>query len=96
MSKIRLSAIVFSIIGIVLVTQGVHFYDSAWSFPGNLFSDSFKTSFPLSSVPFMVVALLGTGVYMTFKLGFPQLRRVLHGIRVTKGCLLYTSPSPRD
>jgi AGCS family alanine or glycine:cation symporter len=33
----------------------------------------------------MVVALLGTGVYMTFKLGFPQLRRVLHGIRVTKG-----------
>ena len=85
MSKIRLSAIVFSIIGIVLVTQGVHFYDSAWSFPGNLFSDSFKTSFPLSSVPFMVVALLGTGVYMTFKLGFPQLRRVLHGIRVTKG-----------
>ena len=85
MSKIRLSAIVFSIIGIVLATQGVHFYDSAWSFPGNLFSDSFKTSFPLSSVPFMVVALLGTGIYMTFKLGFPQLRRVLHGIRVTKG-----------
>ena len=85
MSKIKLSAIIFSIIGIVLTTQGVHFYDSAWSFPGNLFSDSFKTSFPLSSVPFMVVALLGTGIYMTFKLGFPQLRRVLHGIRVTKG-----------
>lgn len=85
MSKTRLSAIIFSIIGIVLATQGVHFYDSAWSFPGNLFSDSFKTSFPLSSVPFMVIALLGTGIYMTFKLGFPQLRRVLHGIRVTKG-----------
>ena len=46
MSKIRLSAIVFSIIGIVLVTQGVHFYDSAWSFPGNLFSDSFKADYP--------------------------------------------------
>ena len=85
MSKIRLSVIIFSIIGLVLATQGVHFYDSAWSFPGNLFSESFKTSFPLSSVPFMVIALLGTGIYMTFKLGFPQLRRIIHGIRVTKG-----------
>ena len=85
MSKIKLSAIIFSIIGIVLATQGVHFYDSAWVFPANLLSDNFKTSFPLSSVPFMVVALLGTGIYMTFKLGFPQLRKVLHGIRVTKG-----------
>ena len=78
MSKIKLSAIIFSIIGIVLATQGVHFYDSAWVFPANLLSDNFKTSFPLSSVPFMVVALLGTGIYMTFKLGFPQLRKVLH------------------
>tara|TARA_Y100000389_G_C17430038_1_gene502007 strand:- start:241 stop:1821 length:1581 start_codon:yes stop_codon:yes gene_type:complete len=85
MSKIRLSVIIFSVIGLVLATQGVHFYDSAWSFPGNLFSESFKTSFPLSSVPFMVIALLGTGIYMTFKLGFPQLRRIIHGIRVTKG-----------
>ena len=85
MSKIKLSAIIFSIIGIVLATQGVHFYDLAWSFPANLLSDNFKTSFPLSGVPFMVVALLGTGIYMTFKLGFPQLRKVLHGIRVTKG-----------
>jgi alanine or glycine:cation symporter, AGCS family len=85
MSKIRLSAIIFSIIGIVLVTQGVHFYDSAWAFPGNLFSDDFKASFPLSSIPLMVVALLGTGIYMTFKLGFPQLKRIAHGIRVTKG-----------
>jgi len=85
MSKIRLSAIVFSIIGIVLATQGVHFYDAAWSFPGNLISDSVKENFPLASVPFMVVSLLGTGIYMTFKLGFPQLKRVLHGIRVTRG-----------
>ncbi|HIC82904.1 MAG TPA: alanine:cation symporter family protein [Candidatus Marinimicrobia bacterium] len=33
----------------------------------------------------MVVALLGTGVYMTFKLGFPQLKHILHGMRVTRG-----------
>jgi len=85
MSKIRLSAIVFSIIGIVLATQGVHFYDAAWSFPGNLIPDSVKENFPLASVPFMVFSLLGTGIYMTFKLGFPQLKRILHGIRVTRG-----------
>lgn len=85
MSKIRLSAIVFSIIGIVLATQGVHFYDAAWAFPGNLISDSIKENFPLASVPFMVFSLLGTGIYMTFKLGFPQLKRILHGIRVTRG-----------
>ncbi len=85
MSKIRLSAIIFSIIGIVLATQGVHFYDAAWAFPGNLISENFKENFPLASVPFMVFSLLGTGIYMTFKLGFPQLKRILHGIRVTRG-----------
>lgn len=95
MSKIKISAIVFSIIGIVLATQGVHFYDAAWSFPGNLIPESAselldfswwkKFAIPLAKVPLMVYALLGTGIYMTFKLGFPQLRRILHGIRVTRG-----------
>ena len=33
----------------------------------------------------MVISLLGTGMYMTFKLGFPQLTRIMHGIRVTRG-----------
>ncbi len=95
MSKIKISAIIFSIIGIVLATQGVHFYDAAWSFPGNLIPESFSElldfswwknfAIPLAKVPLMVYALLGTGIYMTFKLGFPQLRRILHGIRVTRG-----------
>ena len=46
---------------------------------------NFLETFPLASVPLMVVALLGTGVYMTFKLGFPQLKHILHGMRVTRG-----------
>ena len=33
----------------------------------------------------MVISLLGTGMYMTFKLGFPQLTRIIHGIKVTRG-----------
>ncbi|MDX1419842.1 MAG: sodium:alanine symporter family protein [Rubricoccaceae bacterium] len=33
----------------------------------------------------IVLALLGTGVYLTFRLGFIQLRRLGHGIGVTSG-----------
>ncbi len=85
MSKQRYALIVFGIIGFVLLFAGVHFYDSVWSFPGNLLGEDFLKSFPIASIPLMVFALLGTGIYMTFKLGFPQLKHVLHGIRVTRG-----------
>jgi len=87
MSKQKYTLLVFAIIGILLLSPGigVEFYDKVWSFPGNLLSDEFKNSFPIASIPLMVIALLGTGVYMTFKLGFPQLKHVLHGIRVTRG-----------
>ena len=87
MSKQKYALIVFSIIAVLLLSPGigVDFYDKVWSFPGNFFSDDFKNNFPLTSIPLMVFALLGTGVYMTFKLGFPQLKHVLHGIKVTRG-----------
>jgi len=85
MSKQRYALIVFGIIGFVLLFAGVHFYDSVWSFPGNLLGENFLKSFPIASIPLMVFALLGTGIYMTFKLGFPQLKHILHGIRVTRG-----------
>ena len=85
MSKQRYALIAFAIIGVLLLFSGVEFYDSVWSFPGNLLDKNFLETFPLASVPLMVVALLGTGVYMTFKLGFPQLKHILHGMRVTRG-----------
>ena len=87
MSKQQYTLLVFSIIGILLLSPGVgvEFYDKVWSFPGNLLSDDFINSFPIASIPLMVIALLGTGIYMTFKLGFPQLKHVLHGIKVTRG-----------
>jgi AGCS family alanine or glycine:cation symporter len=34
---------------------------------------------------FLVVALLGTGLFLTLRLGFVQLRRLKHGIEVTSG-----------
>ncbi len=37
------------------------------------------------TVPIMVMALLGTGFYLTFRLGFIQLRRLGHGFAVTTG-----------
>jgi AGCS family alanine or glycine:cation symporter len=36
-------------------------------------------------VPYVVIALLGTGVFLTLRLGFVQLRRLGHGIAVTTG-----------
>lgn len=37
------------------------------------------------TVPFVVIALLGTGLFLTLRLGFIQLRRLGHGFAVTSG-----------
>lgn len=37
------------------------------------------------SIPFVVIALIGTGVFLTLRLGFIQLRRLAHGFAVTSG-----------
>ncbi|HEY5565249.1 MAG TPA: alanine:cation symporter family protein, partial [Rhodothermia bacterium] len=37
------------------------------------------------TIPFLVIALLGTGVFLTIRLGFVQLRHLGHGIAVTTG-----------
>ncbi len=37
------------------------------------------------TIPFMVLLLLGTGVYLTLRLGFIQIRRLGHGFAVTSG-----------
>lgn len=36
-------------------------------------------------IPFVVLALIGTGLYLTIRLGFVQLRRLGHGFAVTTG-----------
>jgi AGCS family alanine or glycine:cation symporter len=38
-----------------------------------------------SSVPFMVVLLVGTGIFITFRLGWPQIRYFAHALGVTSG-----------
>ncbi|MBX7079412.1 MAG: amino acid carrier protein [Nannocystaceae bacterium] len=37
------------------------------------------------TIPFLVLALLGTGAFLTLRLGFVQLRRFGHGVRVASG-----------
>jgi len=79
--------ITFGIILIILLVWGVGFFEKVWIFPGNI--DFIKNlpskNLPLGSIPFMVLALLGTGIFITFRLGFPQLRYLWHGIKVTAG-----------
>ncbi len=77
----------FSIISLILAVFGLEFFTSIWSFPGNfeIFKNFPSENLPLGLVPFMVIALIGTGVFITFRLGFPQVRYVWHGIRVTSG-----------
>ena len=77
----------FSIIIIILIIGGVTFFESVWSFPGNFdfFSNFPSKDLPLGLIPLMVVALVGTGIFVTIKLGFPQIRYFWHGIKVTLG-----------
>jgi AGCS family alanine or glycine:cation symporter len=42
-------------------------------------------------VPWVIVALLGTGLFLTFRLGLLQLRKLGHGFAVTTG--IYDDPN---
>ncbi len=43
-----------------------------------------------SEIPWVVIALLGTGLFLTFRLGFLQVRKLAHGFAVTSG--IYDDP----
>ena len=73
MSKKTGAIVFFSLIIILLSTFGVSFFEAIWSFPR------------FSLVPLMVVALLGTGIFTTIYLGFPQIKYLKHGLKVTRG-----------
>ena len=73
MSKKTNAILFFGIIGLLLLLFGVEFFEAIWSFPS------------FSLVPLMVIALLGTGIYTTIILGFPQIKYLKHGLKVTRG-----------
>ena len=78
MNNARAGTLAFGIIFLILLIFGVEFYDQVWSFPD------------FSPVPLMIIALVGTGIFVTVKLGFPQIRYFRHGIDVTRG--IYDNP----
>ncbi len=85
--RAKYGLISFTIIFLILIFYGVDFYNAVWSFPGNF--DFIKNlpskDLPLGMIPLMVIALVGTGIFITFRLGFPQIRYLWHGIKVTTG-----------
>ena len=78
MKRKTLGLISFGIIIFILYTFGIEIFVSVWSFPSNRI------------IPIMVIALVGTGIYATIRLGFPQLKYIRHGINVTRG--IYDNP----
>ncbi|MCF8261214.1 MAG: alanine:cation symporter family protein [Melioribacteraceae bacterium] len=92
MKKSVVGLITLVVIFVVLIIGGIPFFDAVWSFPGNF--DFIKNipseDLPLGSIPFMILALLGTGIFISFKLFFPQLRNFWHGVKVTAG--IYDDP----
>ena len=69
----------FGIIIFIIYAFGIHTFEAIWSFPSQ------------RAVPLMVLALVGTGIYATLQLEFPQIKYLKHGINVTKGA--YDNPN---
>ncbi len=78
MNRKAAGLIAFGIIVFILYAFGIDFFNAVWTFPSR------------RAVPLMVLALVGTGVFTTIKLGFPQIRYFWHGIQVTRG--IYDNP----
>ena len=79
MSRKRAGYLTFSIIIFIMYAFGMHTFEAIWSFPSQ------------RAVPLMVIGLVGTGIYATIRLGFPQIKYLKHGINVTKG--IYDNPN---
>lgn len=92
MKKSIAGIIALSIIFLIVVFAGFEIFDVVWSFPGNfdIIGNFPSEDVPIGSIPLMIIVLLGTGIFITIKLGFPQIRYFWHGIKVTTG--LYDNP----
>jgi len=76
------SLVVIAIVILLLMIGGVDLYDKIWVFPGNF---DFFSQFLLGRIPLMIYALLGTGIYMAYRLRFIQLRKLRHSFQVISG-----------
>jgi len=98
MKKSVLGIITLSTIFLIVILYSLIFgnvqplFDIVWTFPGNFdFFKSFPSEeMPLGVVPLMIIALIGTGIFISFKLSFPQVTHFWHGVKVTMG--IYDDP----
>ena len=81
MDRKQSGLIFFAIVSFLLYAFGVQLFESVWSFPS------------IRKVPLMVIALVGTGIFATVRLGFPQIKYLRHGINVTSG--KYDNPNDK-
>jgi len=79
MERNKAGIIAFAVIALIMLIFGLHFYEAVWSFPS------------FSPVPLLVIALVGTGIFATIKLSFPQIRYFKHGVNVVRG--IYDDPN---
>ncbi len=86
-NRTKYGIISFVIIFIVLIVGGISFYEAVWSFPGNfdIIRNIPSEDLPLGIIPLMIIALVGTGVFITIKLGLPQIKYLWHGLKVVAG-----------
>ncbi len=95
MNRKTTALIIYSIIFIILILWGVPFFEVIWTFPGNFnFIGNFPSAeLPIGSIPLMVIILVGSGIFITIKLGFPQITKFWHGVKVTSG--IYDDPKAK-
>ena len=62
MDRRQAGFIAFGIIIFIMYAFGIHTFEAVWSFPSQ------------RAIPLMVIALVGTGIYATIQLGFPQIK----------------------
>ncbi|MFH1853416.1 MAG: sodium:alanine symporter family protein [Candidatus Neomarinimicrobiota bacterium] len=93
MNRTKAGLIAFGIIFGILILFGIGPFEAVWSFPGNfeIIKNLPSSDLPLGAIPFMIIILVGTGIYVSFRLGFPQIRHFWHGVKVTMG--IYDNPA---
>lgn len=92
MKKSTAGIITIAIIFLLFIIEGKDFFDLVWTFPGNfdIIKNFPSKEVPLGSIPLILLLLLGTGIFITIKNLFPQIRYMIHGIKVTAG--VYDDP----
>ncbi len=68
------------------IVSTIEYYVWQWGIPGEWLGFSGD-----ATIPFVVIFLVGVGIFLTLRMGFVQIRRFWHGAKVTSG--MYDDPN---